>query len=137
MANAADGLTLFLCGDVMTGRGIDQILPHSCAPELHEPHVKDARKYVELAEAVNGKIAAPVLPSYVWSDAPTELQRVQPDLGIINLETSITTSIAPWPDKPVLYHMHPGVAGQSAKQVRAGLRHPLFRGGRARPGASW
>ena len=24
-------LTLFLCGDVMTGRGVDQILPHSKA----------------------------------------------------------------------------------------------------------
>jgi poly-gamma-glutamate capsule biosynthesis protein CapA/YwtB (metallophosphatase superfamily) len=26
-------VTLFLCGDVMTGRGIDQILPHPA--ELH------------------------------------------------------------------------------------------------------
>lgn len=26
------GITLFLCGDVMTGRGIDQILPHAGMP---------------------------------------------------------------------------------------------------------
>src|SRR5581483_12526713 len=42
--------TFFLCGDVMTGRGVDQILPHPNRPELHEPYVHDAREYVELAE---------------------------------------------------------------------------------------
>jgi poly-gamma-glutamate synthesis protein (capsule biosynthesis protein) len=31
-------VTLFLCGDVMTGRGVDQILPHPSKPELHEPY---------------------------------------------------------------------------------------------------
>ena len=33
----ADSIRLFLCGDVMTGRGIDQILPHPNNPALHEP----------------------------------------------------------------------------------------------------
>ena len=28
-------ITLFLCGDVMTGRGIDQVLPHPGRPRLH------------------------------------------------------------------------------------------------------
>jgi poly-gamma-glutamate capsule biosynthesis protein CapA/YwtB (metallophosphatase superfamily) len=42
--------TLFLAGDVMTGRGVDQILTHPSAPELHEPFVTDAREYVRLAE---------------------------------------------------------------------------------------
>ena len=50
-------ITLFLCGDVMTGRGIDQILPHAGAPELRESFIKDARDYVSLAERVNGPIA--------------------------------------------------------------------------------
>jgi len=27
-AKDSDQITLFLCGDVMTGRGIDQVLPH-------------------------------------------------------------------------------------------------------------
>jgi hypothetical protein len=31
-----DTITLFLCGDVMPGRGIDQILPHPGDPRLHE-----------------------------------------------------------------------------------------------------
>ena len=39
-------VTLFLCGDVMTGRGIDQILPDSVDPRLYESYVRDARVYV-------------------------------------------------------------------------------------------
>jgi poly-gamma-glutamate synthesis protein (capsule biosynthesis protein) len=30
-------ITLFFAGDVMTGRGVDQILARPSAPELHEP----------------------------------------------------------------------------------------------------
>jgi poly-gamma-glutamate capsule biosynthesis protein CapA/YwtB (metallophosphatase superfamily) len=44
-------ISLFLCGDVMTGRGIDQVLPHPSLPHLYESFVKDARDYVWLAEA--------------------------------------------------------------------------------------
>ncbi len=33
---------LFLSGDVMTGRGVDQILPHPGDPTLHEPCMADA-----------------------------------------------------------------------------------------------
>lgn len=35
-------MKLFLAGDVMTGRGIDQILPSPGDPELDEPWVKSA-----------------------------------------------------------------------------------------------
>ena len=55
-----DGLvTLFLCGDVMTGRGVDQILPQPGYPELRERYAGDARAYVQLAERANGKIPRP------------------------------------------------------------------------------
>jgi hypothetical protein len=47
-------VTLFLCGDLMLGRGIDQILPNSVNPKLYESFVKDARDYVRLAEIKNG-----------------------------------------------------------------------------------
>ena len=47
-------MRLFLCGDVMTGRGIDQVLPHPVDPALHEPYLRDARDYVDLAEKANG-----------------------------------------------------------------------------------
>ena len=33
-APARRGVDLFLCGDVMTGRGIDQLMPRSCEPTL-------------------------------------------------------------------------------------------------------
>src|SRR5205814_631129 len=40
--NQTGPIRLFLCGDVMTGRGIDQVLPHPGNPELHEAYVRDA-----------------------------------------------------------------------------------------------
>jgi len=53
----------------MTGRGIDQILPHPGNPVLHEAFVKDARKYVRLAEQENRRIPKPVDYRYIWGDA--------------------------------------------------------------------
>jgi poly-gamma-glutamate capsule biosynthesis protein CapA/YwtB (metallophosphatase superfamily) len=99
-------VTLFLCGDVMTGRGVDQILPHPGEPVLHEPIVGDARHYVALAEAANGPIARPVDFAYVWGDALAELARAAPDARIINLETSVTRS-DDWEAKGINYRMHP------------------------------
>lgn len=70
----ADPLTLFLCGDVMTGRGLDQILPHPSPPQLFEPYVTSALDYVRLAERINGPIRRPVDFDYVWGDALAELR---------------------------------------------------------------
>jgi poly-gamma-glutamate synthesis protein (capsule biosynthesis protein) len=91
----------------MTGRGIDQVLPHPSDPRLYEPQVHSARTYVELAEQAHGPIPAPVPFAYIWGDALAELDRQAPDLRLINLETSITTSPAYWPDKAIHYRMHP------------------------------
>ena len=85
-------VTLFLCGDVMTGRGIDQILPQPCDPAIHEPYMDSALGYVQLAEEANGPIPRPVDVSYIWGDALAELQRVKPQARIINLETAVTCS---------------------------------------------
>jgi poly-gamma-glutamate synthesis protein (capsule biosynthesis protein) len=90
----------------MTGRGIDQILPHPCDPLLHENYVKSARDYVRLAEEVNGRIPRAVKFSYIWGAALQELTRVQPDARIINLETSITRRGAFVP-KGINYRMSP------------------------------
>jgi poly-gamma-glutamate synthesis protein (capsule biosynthesis protein) len=102
----SDSVTMFLCGDVMLGRGIDQILPHPGDPALHETYVGSAATYVQLAEAVSGPIPRPVDYRYVWGDALDALQRVDPAVRIINLETSITDSedFAP---KGINYKMHP------------------------------
>jgi poly-gamma-glutamate synthesis protein (capsule biosynthesis protein) len=99
-------ITLFLCGDVMTGRGIDQILPHPSDPTLHESFVLNALGYVALAESAHGAIPRRVAPEYIWGDALAELARVTLDARIVNLETSVTTS-DDWLDKGINYRMHP------------------------------
>ncbi|MFC6671053.1 CapA family protein [Marinobacterium aestuariivivens] len=98
---------LFFCGDLMTGRGIDQILPYPSEPRLYEPWVRDARDYVALAERRNGPIERPVAFDYCWGDALAELERFAPDLRIANLETGITTCDDCWPGKGINYRMHP------------------------------
>ena len=126
-------ITMFMCGDVMTGRGIDQILPHASDPSINERYmrtvgarrilglfrrilpdaivykryVKSAREYVELAEMANGLIQQPVGNSYIWGDALEGLERRAPDLRIINLETSITKSNNHWKGEGIHYRMHP------------------------------
>lgn len=105
-AGDSPAVTLFLCGDVMTGRGIDQVLPHPCGPQLYEPAVSDARDYVSLAEAVNGPIARPVDFAYVWGDILAELEQMAPDVRIINLETAVTDS-EDYSPKGINYRMHP------------------------------
>ena len=103
-------MTLFLCGDVMTGRGIDQILPHPSNPILYESYLRDARDYVLLAERMNGPIPKPVAFPYIWGDALAEMESHAPDLRIVNLETSITTSNDYWP-KGINYRMNPDNIG--------------------------
>ena len=50
----------------MTGRGIDQVLPHPSDPVIYEPYLKSARGYVKLAEKVNGPIQQAVGFAYIW-----------------------------------------------------------------------
>jgi poly-gamma-glutamate synthesis protein (capsule biosynthesis protein) len=113
-------LRLFLCGDVMTGRGIDQALPHPVSPILYEPYVRDACEYVALAEKANGPIPRPLSVDYVWGDALRELERAEVDLRIANLETAITSAETSWPDKGIHYRMHPQNVGcLTAAQISA------------------
>lgn len=99
-------MKLFLCGDVMTARGIDQILPHPSDPSLHEGYLKSALAYLRLAEERNGPIPRPADPAYIWGDALAELERAGPAARIVNLETAVTSSDA-WMDKGINYRMHP------------------------------
>lgn len=100
-------VTLFLSGDVMPGRGVDQILPHPGDPALREGYLRDARDYVALAEALNGAIPQPVDYSWPWGDALGVLDAVAPDVRVIDLESSVTTSDDFAPAKAVTYRMHP------------------------------
>lgn len=100
-------ITLFLSGDVMTGRGIDQVLPHPGKPRLFEPCLRSALGYVELAEDKNGPVPRPVGFAAIWGDALDALRRAAPDLRIVNLETAVTASEDAWPGKGIHYRMHP------------------------------
>jgi len=107
--DVADGLiTLFLCGDVMLGRGVDQVLPYPGDPGLRERYAGDARAYVRLAERANGPIPRPAGFRWPWGDALEVLDGMAPDARVINLETSVTRSAEFAPGKPVHYRMSPG-----------------------------
>ena len=103
-------ISLFLAGDVMTGRGIDQVLPHPGDPRLYESYVKSAYDYVELAERASGPIARPLAFGDIWGDALAELERRRPDARIVNLETAVTQSTEPEP-KGINYKMNPANVG--------------------------
>ncbi|GAA2149043.1 CapA family protein [Nocardioides koreensis] len=112
MASAGDGtVTTVLGGDVMLGRGVDQVLAHPGDPALTESCVRDARRYVELAETVSGAVPAPVDDAWPWGDALAALTGSDVDVRVLNLETSITRSDDVAPAKAVHYRMSPGNIG--------------------------
>lgn len=104
-------LSLFLSGDVMIGRGIDQVLENPADPTLHERWARSALDYVALAEEANGPIPRGVGPEYVWGDALSVLDDRNPDARVINLETAITAHGEPWPGKGIHYRIGPANAG--------------------------
>ncbi len=126
-----DSARLFLCGDVMTGRGIDQVLPHPCAPQLFEQWAHSANDYVDLAQQASGAIGRGLDYAHPWGDALAVLQEQRPDARLVNLETAVTTSEDAQPGKGIHYRMHPEnlpclvSAGdrllRSRQQPRAGL----------------
>lgn len=99
--------TICLAGDVMTGRGIDQVMHHPCSPELYEEWVRDAREYVQLAEKRHGHIPRPVPAEYIWGEALASITSRSSALRLVNLETAVTTHTHPWPAKGIHYRMHP------------------------------
>jgi poly-gamma-glutamate synthesis protein (capsule biosynthesis protein) len=100
--------TLFLAGDVMTGRGIDQVLPRPGDPALHQYNRLNALDYVRRAEAASGPVRAPIDYAEIWGDALPEWEKRDPDVRIVNLETAVTASDDYWPQKPIHYRMSPG-----------------------------
>jgi poly-gamma-glutamate capsule biosynthesis protein CapA/YwtB (metallophosphatase superfamily) len=100
-------VTLFLSGDVMTGRGVDQILPRPGSPDLWEASVGDARTYVDLAESASGSVSRPADFGYPWGAALRVLDEVAPDARLINLETAVTGRGRHVPGKGIHYRMHP------------------------------
>src|SRR5688500_3015316 len=100
-------VTMFLCGDVMLGRGVDQLLPRPGDPALREGSVRAAGGYVDLAATVTGPVPRPVPFSWPWGHSLAVLDEVAPDVRVINLETSVTRSGEFAPGKGVHYRMNP------------------------------
>jgi poly-gamma-glutamate capsule biosynthesis protein CapA/YwtB (metallophosphatase superfamily) len=100
-------VTVFLGGDVMLGRGVDQVLPHPGDPELLEAYVRDARSYVDLVEAVNGPVPRPGGFRRPWGAALPVLDAAAPDVRVVNLETAVTAEGDFAPGKGVHYRMNP------------------------------
>lgn len=103
----AGDLLLVLAGDVMTGRGIDQILAAPGSPRLVEEYVRDARAYVDLAERANGQVPRAVEPTWAWGDVLEARTAAGPGISVMNLETSVTTSEERAPGKGIHYRMNP------------------------------
>ena len=100
-------MKIFLCGDVMLGGGIDQIMPNPSEPQIFESYLKDARDDVRIAEYLNGIIPRHVQFDYIWGVALSEWALRQPLIKVINLETSITKNNTPWENKGINYRMSP------------------------------
>jgi poly-gamma-glutamate synthesis protein (capsule biosynthesis protein) len=100
-------IRLFLCGDVMTGRGIDQVLPYPVAPHLFESWARSALDYVALAERASGSIGRGLEFAYPWGEALAVLEQRRPHARIVNLETAVTTSEDAQPGKGIHYRMNP------------------------------
>lgn len=98
---------ILMMGDVMTGRGIDQILPFHNKSNIFEPYMKDAKGYVQLASQKNGPISMPIGMDYIWGFALTTIKEQKPNVIILNLETSITNSDDYMLSKGIHYRMHP------------------------------
>ncbi|MDX1459579.1 MAG: CapA family protein [Xanthomonadales bacterium] len=100
-------LRLFVAGDLMLGRGVDQVLAKPSDPRLYNHETGSALEYVKLAEAANGPIPRPVDYDYIWGDALEVLEAMSPAVRLANLETTITTSDNYWRTKTIQFRMHP------------------------------
>lgn len=100
-------MKVILAGDVMTGRGLDQVMASPGDPTLYEASAKSALDYVTLAERRNGPIPRAVDPAHIWGEALEILVDGEVSARIINLETAVTDGGEPWPGKGIHYRMNP------------------------------
>lgn len=94
---------LFVGGDAMLGRGVDQLLPHPGSPELREEFVPGAQHYARAAGL--DPADPPAGFAWPWGDALPLLAGA--DLRLVNLETSATDRGDFASGKVVHYRMHP------------------------------
>ena len=106
----SDSIRFGFTGDVMIARAIDAILPIRTDGTLHEPCMKHADEYVQLAEQQNGALDQDEITekgySYIWGNLIEELGSM-PDYLVVNLETSLTTCEDWTEEKGIHYRAHP------------------------------
>ncbi len=100
-------LTLFLGGNVMLGRGLDQALPYPGDPDLRESDRDSAREYLRLAQNRHGALRLPLDFAYPWGDALPALEQMSPALRLVNLETVVSDRGEPDLRKAIHYRMNP------------------------------
>ncbi|MFE8034107.1 CapA family protein [Thiohalocapsa marina] len=106
LSKPAESVRLFLAGDVMLGRAIDQLFIRHHPDILDKDDYKPAWLYQHLSEAIHGALSRPVAYASIWGPLPELLDAADTDLRLLNLETAITTS-DDWAVKPCVFRMHP------------------------------
>ena len=107
--HSASTVTLFLCGDVMLGRGIDQILaPGRSASRRALCQIGD--DLCRACGTVNGPIPRTVDYAYVWGDALSDWIAEAPDRGSSISRPASPTAMTLAP-KGINYKMNPANIG--------------------------
>lgn len=102
----AHTIRIFLGGDVMTGRAIDQLFHIHNADDFGKPEHVPAKQYRDWSAACNGGLRTPVSHDYIWGEALAIIDNAQPDFRLVNLETAITKCDT-WQKKKFNFRMHP------------------------------
>lgn len=112
-------IRIAMAGDLILGRGIDQILPahtNSTTPAVCTPRAKvvydcfdDTRKYVEAAVNKSGPLPEHRGYEYPWGISLEDMDSKEPDVRIFNLETAVSDRGPPFEPNFKVFHitMHP------------------------------
>ena len=98
-------IRLSFAGDLMLGRGVDQVLKFPTDSRLYENAVKNSKEYVLLIQS-ELKRQNKVYELLFWSPIMNDFHKFQSHLFFINLETAITHSLTPYP-KGINYKLSP------------------------------
>lgn len=100
---------LFLAGDFMPGRGIDAVMPRPCPLEIREGFCASSIEYARLAERKHKKRfpgenqQTKLSARDVLGEASKLIERYEPHVKLINLETSVTKKSTFYPNKGINY----------------------------------
>ena len=97
---------LFLGGDIMAGRAIDQMFQVHNPEKFGKPDHIPASQYRAWSEALYGGEFSPIKHDYIWGTALGIIDRANVDFRLANMEMAVTTS-DDWFSKTFNFRMHP------------------------------